>query len=528
MKLLRILKETFLASLPLAVVIIVVCCFIAPMRSIYDYVKLIIGYAGVVVGQSVFLVGLDVSILPIGKAVGESLVKLKKVIFILFFGFLFGFLAESAEPALMVFARQVNLAMDHINERVLIIVMASGIGMFVGLGLYRILRDISIKAVFAVCYIVIFLLAVFTPAEFVGIAFDGSGATTGDISVPFMLALGIGVAATLSKHKSNDDIFGIIGLASVGPILMVFLYGLVFKASYGGVVPEPNFDYNPGAAESFTHTAVFNLRGVTLALVPIVLVFLPFQIFLIKLYKKDFVKILLGIIPVFAGLLIFLTCVDFGFAYAGQHIGNSFFAEGRPEWFKWMVLAVGFILGGAITLSEPAVTVLGHQLEDITHGHIKQMTIRLTLAIGLGIASVLSIIKIITQINLLWFLIPLYAIALIMMKFSSKMFVGLAFDSGGVTAGGLTSAFLTPFALGIAQAVRNTVEASGGIPQSILTNGFGIIAFMSVMPLIAVQTLGLIYEWQFRKLKREMDKRELDELNELAEMLADYSQEEQL
>jgi len=519
MKLLRIMKETFLASLPLAVIIIIMCCFVAPMRNLYDYIKLIIGYAGVVVGQSIFLVGLDVSILPIGKAVGESLVKLKKVIFILFFGFLFGFLAESAEPALMVFAHQVHLAMDHINERVLIIVMATGIGMFVGFGLYRILKDISIKVVFAVCYIAIFLLAVFTPAEFVGIAFDGSGATTGDISVPFMLALGIGVSATLSKHKSNDDIFGIIGLASIGPILTVFLYGIVFKAAHGGVIPVPNADYDPGAVESFAHTAAFNLRGVILALVPIVIVFLPFQLFLIKLYKKDFVKILWGIIPVFAGLLIFLTCVDFGFAYAGQHIGSSFFAENKPEWFKWTALAVGFILGGAITLSEPAVTVLGHQLEEITNGHIKQMTIRMTLAIGLGFASVLSIIKIITQINLLWFLIPLYAIALIMMKFSSKMFVGLAFDSGGVTAGGLTSAFLTPFALGIAQAVRNAAAAAGEVPQSILMNGFGIISFMSVMPLIAVQTLGLIYELRFRRLREEEEKRELEELDELTHYL---------
>jgi len=526
MKLLRVIKETFLASLPLAVIIIIVCCFVAPMRDIYDYIKLIIGYAGVVIGQSIFLVGLDVSILPIGKAVGESLVKLKKVIFILFFGFLFGFLAESAEPALMVFARQVNLAMNHINERVLIIVMASGIGMFVGFGLYRILKDISIKVVFAACYIAIFLLAVFTPVEFIGIAFDGSGATTGDISVPFMLALGIGVAATMSRHKSNDDIFGIIGLASVGPILTVFLYGIVFKATHGGVVPPPNFDYNPGGAESFTHTAAFNLRGVTLALVPIVIVFLPFQIFLIKLYKKDFVKILLGIIPVFAGLLIFLTCVDFGFAYAGQHIGSAFFAGSRPEWFKWLVLVVGFILGGAITLSEPAVTVLGHQLEDITNGHIKQMTIRLTLAIGLGVASVLSIIKIMTQINLLFFLIPLYATALIMMKFSSKMFVGLAFDSGGVTAGGLTSAFLTPFALGIAQAVRNSAEAAGGTPQSILTNGFGIIAFMSVMPLIAVQTLGIIYDLRFKRLMKEEDEHELEELDALSNLIPSNTTEE--
>ena len=528
MKLLKIIKETFLASLPLAVMIIIVCGFVAPMPTFFDYVKLVIGYAGVVIGQSVFLVGLDISILPIGKSVGESLVKLKKVAFIVFFGFLFGFLAESAEPALLVFAQQVSWVMELLNDRVLVIIMASGIGCFVGFGLYRILKNISIKVIFSAFYLIIFVLALLeytplnffgVPPEFVGVAFDGSGATTGDISVPFMLALGIGVSATMSKRKTNEDTFGIIGIASMGPVIAVFIYGIIFRAQHGGSVPLPEVAYDPGAAEGFIHVAEFNLRGVALALIPIVIVFLPFQIYLIKMNKKDFSKILLGIIPVFLGLFIFLTCVEFGFAYAGKHVGAAFFAPDRPEWFKWLLLIVGFILGGAITLSEPAVTVLGKELEEITNGHIKQLTIRLTLAIGLGFATLLSVIKIITQINLLWFLAPLYTIAIIMMRFSSKMFVGLAFDSGGVTAGGLTSAFLTPFALGIAQAVGEQVTQAGGTPQSILTNGFGIISFMSVMPLIAVQTMGIIYDLRSRKLREQMEKYELEELDVLTHQI---------
>jgi hypothetical protein len=336
-----------------------------------------------------------------------------------------------------------------------------------------------------------------------------------------MLALGIGISATMSKHKSNEDTFGIIGLASIGPIIAVFIYGIFFRISQGGEIPVPQDIYDPGAAENFAEVALFNLRGVTLALVPIIAVYIPFQIFLIKQNRKDFVKILLGSITVFAGLLIFLACVDFGFAYAGQHIGAAFFEAHRPEWFRWLLLAVGFILGGSITLSEPAVTVLGHQLEEITNGHIKQMTIRLTLAIGLGFSTLIAVVKIITQINLLWFLVPLYMVAVILMRFSSKMFVGLAFDSGGVTAGGLTSAFLTPFALGIAQAVRFSVEDSGGTPQSILTNGFGIIAFMSVMPLIAVQTLGVIYGLRSKRLRAQMEMQELRELDALMRQSAD-------
>ena len=511
MKLIRVLKETFLASLPLAAVIIVVCCFIAPMPDAFDYVKLIIGYTGVVAGLSLFLVGLDLSILPIGKAVGESLNKFKKALFIVFFGFLFGLLATVAEPSVAVFARQTHLVMGEIDERLFIWVMSAGIGVFAGFSLYRIMKDIGIKAVFAVSYIVVFAMMFFVPQEFIGMAFDGSGATTGDISVPFMLALGFGVAATMSRRKSNDDTFGIIGIASIGPILTVFIYGMVLKAFYGGALPPPGV-YNPGAEDGLAGAVLFNLGGVSLALFPVIVVFLPFQFFLIKLSKKEFIRILLGIVPVFAGLLIFLSGIDFGFAFAGKYIGEVFLDPGRAGWFKWMLLIVGFVLGAAITLSEPAVTVLGEELEEMTNGHIKKMTIRMTLAIGIGFASVLSVVKILTQVNILWFLAPLYAAALIMMRFTSRMFVGLAYDSGGVSGGSLTSAFLTPLTLGIAQAVA---AAAGPGAQSVLINGFGIIAFVSITPIIAVQTLGIIYEAQSRKAQQLAEALEIEALEEL-------------
>ena len=495
MKTLRTIKETFLSSLPLAVIMIIICVFVAPMNSALDYIKLVIGYASVVIGQALFLVGLDKSILPIGKMVGGSLVKLKKTVFIVFFGFLFGLLATVAEPALAVLARQTNMIMPLIDTTIFIWIMGAGIGVGVGFALFRILKDTSIKLVFAALYAVVFLTVVLAPPEFVALAFDGSGATTGDVSVPFILVLGVGISATMSRRKTNDDTFGIIGIASVGPILAVLLYGIILKAVNGGVLPVANI-YDPGTAESLGRLLFSNLGDVALALLPIIILFIPFQLFMIKLPQKDFAKILLGTIPVYLGLLIFLSGIDFGFAFAGEYIGRVFFEAARPEWFKWLLLPVGFILGAAITLSEPAVTVLGEQLEEITNGHIKNLTIRTTLALGIGFASLLSILKIITQINILYFLVPLYVVALMMMKFTPRLFVGLAFDSGGVTGGALTSAFLTPLTLGIAQAVA---ETSGGAPQSILTNGFGIIAFISVTPLIAVQLLGIIYEKQSRK-----------------------------
>ncbi len=510
------LKEVFISSLPLAAIMIIVCGFIAPLDSMSDYIKLIVGYISVVFGQALFLDGLNISILPIGKLVGGSLVNLKNAVFIIFFGLVFGLFATVAEPALTVLAKQTNMIMPIINETVFIWVMGAGIGIMVAFSLFRIMKDFNIKIVFAILYIITFILIIFVPDKFVALAFDGSGATTGDISVPFILALGMGVAVSMSKNKGNDDSFGIIGLASVGPILSLAVYGIILNIRYKGVFPAEQL-YDPGTVGTINEIISGNLLGVILALLPVVLVFLPFQFFLIKQPKKEFLNILSGTIIVFIGLLIFLSGIDYGFAFAGKYIGEVFLDPSRPEWFKWLLLIVGFILGAAITLSEPAVTVLGEQLEEITNGHIKKNVIRITLAIGIGFAALLAMVKILTEINILWFLIPLYAIALIMMIYTPKLFVGLAFDSGGVSGGALTSAFLTPLTLGVAQAVAAS-SGSGG--QSILVNGFGIIAFISVTPLIAVQFLGILYNISIKRANKVLEDAEMNDLKELA-LLAD-------
>ena len=309
---------------------IIVCGFVAPMQNAFDYVKLAVGYVCVVVGQTFFLVGLDASILPIGKLVGTSLIKIKKAVFIILFGLLFGLLATVAEPALEVLARQTNMIMPVVNPTVFVWILSTGIGVFVGFSLFRIMKDISIKVILAALYICLFIMVFFVPEEFVALAFDGSGATTGDVSVPFILALGLGVSATMSKHKTNDDTFGIIGIASVGPILAVFIYGIIQKAANGGTLP-PAGTYDPGAVESFAATLQSNVVGVALALIPVIVAFLPFQFFLLKLPKREFVKILLGAIPVYIGLLIFLSGIDFGFAFAGKYIGEIFFSATRPD-----------------------------------------------------------------------------------------------------------------------------------------------------------------------------------------------------
>lgn len=506
-KFLQTVKETFYSSLPLAV-IIVLCLFIAPLPSLGDYGKVALGYLSVVFGQSMFLVGLETGILPIGRMVGGSFAKYNKLTFVLAFGFVFGLLATVAEPALSVLAKQITAIMPPVNSTLFIWVTGTGIGIGVAIALVRIVKNINIKWVFAILYAVVFLLLIFAPSEFVALAFDGSGATTGDVSVPFILALGLGISMTFSKSKTNEDSLGIIGIASVGPIAAVLLYGIVVKLTNGDLPPEN--PYGMSGAGNLGEILLDNLGNVALAVLPIVLISVPFLLFLLKLPRRTILQLLLGVVPVYLGLLIFLSGIDFGFGFVGQYIGALFFEAGRPEWFPWLLLLVGFVLGAAITVSEPAVTVLGVQIEELTNGHIQKMTIRITLALGIGVASLLSVLKILTEINILWFLIPLYAVSLAMMPFTPKLFVGLAFDSGGVTGGALTSAFLTPLTLSIAQAVA----LANGSEMSVLTNGFGIISFISVTPLIAVQALGIIYSIRLKQAEAEAADESFEDLSD--------------
>ena len=512
-KFLGTVKDTFISSLPLAV-IIVVCLLVAPLDTIGDYLKIVIGYVCVVFGQAMFLVGLETSILPIGRMVGGSFAKYNKLAFVLSFGFVFGLLATVAEPALSVLAKQISAIMPLVNSTLFIWITGTGIGIGVAVALVRIVKNINIKLIFGVLYILVFITVIFSPNEFIALAFDGSGATTGDVSVPFILALGLGISATFSKSKTNDDSLGIIGISSVGPIIAVLIYGVIVKIVNGGTLPPENA-YDMTTQKTLADVVIGNVGDVALAVLPIILISVPFLVFILKLPRRTFLQLIFGVLPVYLGLLIFLSGIDFGFGFVGQYIGQMFFEESRPEYFKWLLLLVGFILGAAITVSEPAVTVLGVQIEELTNGHIKKTTISVTLAIGIGFASLLSILKILTEINILYFLVPLYAISLIMMIFTPKLFVGLAFDSGGVTGGALTSAFLTPLTLSIAQ----SVAVANGTQLSILTNGFGIISFISVTPLIAIQALGIIYN-----IKVKISEAENDAFDDLCELLANGAQ----
>jgi hypothetical protein len=467
--------------------------------------RLFVGYIFAIAGQTLFLIGLEASILPIGKLVGGSLVKLKKTVFIVLFGFVFGLLATVAEPAVSVLSAQVHMVEGLVDKTLLIWVLGFGIGGAVSLALFRVIKDINIKLIFGIFYVLIFILAFVVPNSFLALAFDGSGSTTGLVSSPFILTLGLGVSMTMSRTKTNDESFGVIGIASLGPILAVFIYGMLL-----GEPQSAASGFSAGGVQSFWDIAAENFLDVAMAIIPVIAVFFIFQLIFIKLPKRRLFRILLASGVVYIGLHIFLTGVNFGFLLAGEHIGMAFMSESAP-WLKWLLLPLGFILGFAITLSEPSVTVLGGQVEIITNGHIKKNTIRIALAVGIGVAAMLALAKILiddgSERFILWFLIPLYAAALIIMIFTPKLFVGLAFDSGGVGSGAMISAFLTPMTLGI----------STYLGQDALSSGFGMIAFIAVMPIITIETLGLVYSVKLKKLHtRETERRVFDdELNQL-------------
>jgi len=407
-----------------------------------------------------------------------------------------------AEPAIQVMAKQVSDIAPNINNLLFLFIVGFGTGIAVAFAIYRIIKNINIKIVFLVLYLLIFGIVFAVPDQFIALAFDASGATTGDISVPFILALGLGISRTVSKTKTTDESFGILGIASVGSIIAVFIYGMILRDGGG------DGDFNQ-ATLTIWEIIGNNLLAVTLALTPIIVIFIIFQFLFIKLPKKKIIGILLSSLVVFAGLFVFLFGVDFGFASAGNYIGQAFINQDN-DGLKYVLIPISFVLGFAITLTEPAVVVLGEQVEEITNGFLKKTVIKLSLALAIGLASIMCLCKVLFEIPFLYFMIPLYAAALILMFFTPKLFVGLAFDSGGVTGGAITSAFLTPLILGVSEAINPSPA-----PADLLTNGFGMIAFISVTPLIIIQIIGIMYERKIKKIQALNNQEYEDEINPL-------------
>lgn len=483
--LLEKIKESLSSVLPITIIVMILHFTLAPLPAGL-LMLFVIGAVMLIFGMGLFTLGADMSMMPMGERIGAELTKSRKLILLTVIGFIMGFMITVAEPDLQVLAGQV----PSIPNPVIIGAVALGVGIFLVIAILRIIFQIKLSHLLMLFYAIIFLLAYFTPVSFVPVAFDSGGVTTGPITVPFIMALGLGIAAVRGGKSSHDDSFGLVALCSIGPILSVLLLGMFYntQGSYSDVVFTEVSSLKDAFA-AFIHAFPEYFKEVALALSPIVIAFVIFQILFLKLPKSQLIKTSVGVVYTYFGLVIFLTGVNIGFLPAGSYLGN---ALGCLE-NNWILIPVGMIMGFFIVAAEPAVHVLNKQVEEISGGAISKKAMLVSLSMGVGVSISIAMIRVLHGVSIWYFIVPGYSIALLLTFFVPPIFTGIAFDSGGVASGPMTATFMLPFAMGASEAV-------GG---NILTDAFGLVAMVAMTPLITIQVLGVIYNIKTRNNNEE-------------------------
>ena len=478
------LLESLQAVLPIVAIVLVLCFSIAPV-SPSILLCFLLGAAMIIVGIMFFTLGAEMSMSPMGERVGAVLTKSRSVPLIIGVGFVLGFLITISEPDLQVLANQV----PSIPNMTLILSVAAGVGFFLVVAFLRMLLSIALPKLLVVFYALIFVLAAFVPKEFLAVAFDSGGVTTGPITVPFIMALGVGVAAIRSDRHAADDSFGLVALCSVGPILAVLLLGILFQASDSTYIPPvlPDVDDSVELWQLFHVSLPTYLKEIATSLLPIVLMFGVFQLVALKLDHRSLGRIGVGLLYTYMGLVLFLTGANVGFMPAGNYLGQVL--AGRS--FRWVLVPIGMLIGYFIVKAEPAVYVLNKQVEEVTDGAISAQAMGLALSAGVSISVGLAMVRVLTGISILWFLVPGYAFAISISFVVPKLFTAIAFDAGGVASGPMTATFLLPLAQGACVAV-------GG---NIVTDAFGVVAMVAMTPLITVQMMGLVAQLRTRKAR---------------------------
>ena len=477
------IRESLDAVIPVSLIVLVLGMTIVPME-LSTLVLFLVGAAFLIVGMGFFTLGADMAMMSIGEQVGTQLTRTKKLWLIVIACFGIGVIVTMAEPDLQVLAGQTPAVPDS----VLILTVAVGVGIFLVLSFLRILFAWKLSWMLIVFYAVVFILSMFVPDAFLAVAFDSGGVTTGPITVPFILALGVGLTTVRSDKNADNDSFGLVALCSIGPILSVLILGLIYDPQGGSYTPLtlPEISHTRELWLTFGSAMPDYLHEVVIAIVPILAFFLFFQIFFLKLRRRQLLKILIGLLYTLIGLTLFLTGVNIGFMPAGHSIGNQL--AGLP--LRWVIVPLGMLIGSYIVKAEPAVAVLNKQVEDITGGAISQKMMMTGLSAGMAVSLGLSMVRVLTGISLLWFMIPGYLLAIGLSFFVPDMFTAIAFDSGGVASGPMTATFLLPFAMGACEAVGGNIQ----------TDAFGVVAMVAMTPLIMIQLIGLLYQWKTKRM----------------------------
>ncbi|SCP98234.1 DUF1538 domain-containing protein [Anaerobium acetethylicum] len=482
------LKEVAFSVLPITLMVIGLNLTLTPLEGTL-IARFLIGTAVIILGLSLFLFGVEISITQIGNEMGSAIAKSNQLPIVVGAGLVLGFFISVAEPDLHILAGQVEaITSGTVAKFGLVAVVSVGIALLIAGGLVRIVYNIPLYKVLTVLYGIIFILGVFTSREFLAISFDASGATTGALTVPFILALAAGAAELKKDSKASEkDSFGLVGIASVGAIMAVMVMSLAFRnEEITGKLEYEEVVTNSIAGHYLQKLPVI-AGEVLIALLPILLIFAVFQIASLKLPGKIIKRILFGILLTYAGLVLFLTGVNAGFMDVGTMVG---YRLASLENKAYLVVA-GFLMGFVTILAEPAVHILTRQIEDVTSGYIRKKAVLSALSIGIGSAIALSMVRIlIPGVQLAHFLVPGYILAITLTFLAPKIFVGIAFDAGGVASGPMTATFILAFAHGAADATEGA---------DIVADGFGLIAMVALMPLITLQVLGLIFKMKSKK-----------------------------
>ena len=471
------LEETLKAVIPILLIVLVLCFSIAPIPPSI-LMTFLIGSSLLIVGMLFFNVGVELSMTPMGEKVGSIITRSKKVGVIVFITFIMGFIITISEPDLQVLAQQI----PSIPNMVLIMAVALGVGIFLVVAILRMLFGIALSYLLLIFYGAVFLLAILSPGDFLSIAFDSGGVTTGPMTVPFIMAFGIGISAIRSDKHASDDSFGLVALSSVGPILAVLILGLIYDPGPTEQVSEaiPIIEDTVQLWNLFMHGLPHYLKEMALSLFPIIAFFTLFQLISRDITRNTLIKIIIGMFYTYIGLVLFLTGANVGFMPAGNYLGETIATLS----YGWIIIPIGMIIGYFIVKAEPAVFVLTKQVEEMTSGMIPASAIGTALSIGVSVSVGLAMTRVVTGISIMYLLVPGYFLALVLTFFVPKLFTAIAFDSGGVASGPMTATFLLSFAMGACKAV-------GG---NIIADAFGIVAMVAMTPLITIQIMGLIFQ----------------------------------
>lgn len=479
------IKDALLSVLPITLVVLVMSLTVTPLPN-YLFISFFVGAVFMIVGTGLFSLGAEGSMSRIGEYVGSEMAKSRKIWLVILLAVFVGFIVTASEPDLQVLASYT----PSIDTTLFIVAVSAGVGVFLAIAILRIIFNVKIKYILLVSYAIVFILALFAPTDFWPVAFDAGGATTGVMSVPFIIAIGSGITAISSRNAGDNDNFGITAICSVGPVIALLLLGIINGADMSEYTSETlkAFEDSRQMGLSFFSAIPGYMFEVAKGLLPIVLFFIVYQWIMSPIGKRELKHIIAGAVISYVGIVFFLTGVNLGFmpvgSYLGDFIGNSK--------FYWLIVPTGMLLGYFIVAAEPAVKVLETQVETATSGTIPPKALSRSLAIGVSLAAGIAMLRAVTGIPIMWFIATCYAVAIIISFFVPGVFTSIAFDAGGVASGAMAAGFLLPLAVGACQ-------ARGG---NIMEDAFGVIALVAAAPAITIQILGLTYKIQHARAQR--------------------------